>query len=74
MVAQKLGLLESDDTISECLHETASFQNVLVMRRLFATILVYCQPVDVRNLWDNHFNSMSEDFRTVHQFPMKFKF
>ena len=53
--AQERGLLESDDSILECLRETASFQMSLAMRRLFATILVYSQPTNVRNLWDTHF-------------------
>lgn len=32
------------------------------LRRLFATILVHCQPTDVRKLWDNFYLSLSEDF------------
>ena len=61
-VAQKRGLLESDDFVSECLREAAYFQMHLAMCHLFDTILVYCQPTNVRNLWDTHFDSMSEDF------------
>ncbi|KAL4590964.1 hypothetical protein LXL04_003911 [Taraxacum kok-saghyz] len=32
------------------------------LRRLFATILIYCEPGDVRKLWDEHYNSLSEDY------------
>ena len=67
--AQERGLLESNDSILEGLREAASFQMSLAMRRLFATILVYCQPTNVRNLWDTHFDSMSKDFITIYQFP-----
>ncbi|KAH7843232.1 hypothetical protein Vadar_014156 [Vaccinium darrowii] len=61
-VAQKRGLLKSDDYISECLHEAANFHMPNALRRLFATILIFCEPVDVMRLWNIHFDSMSEDF------------
>ncbi|ONM56619.1 hypothetical protein ZEAMMB73_Zm00001d021244 [Zea mays] len=32
------------------------------LRRLFATILVYCEPNDVAELWQRHLDSMSEDY------------
>ena len=67
-VVQKQGLLESDDFISECLCESTSFEILLAMCLIFATILVYCQPIDIRNLWDTHFDSILEDFLTIHQF------
>ncbi|CAH1442934.1 unnamed protein product [Lactuca virosa] len=31
--------------------------------RLFATILVFCDPGDVRKLWNSHYNALSEDYR-----------
>ena len=64
--AQKRGLLESDESISECLNEAATFQLPQALRRLFATILVYCEPSDVRKLWDDHFEAMSEDFNKIY--------
>ncbi|KAK2976782.1 hypothetical protein RJ640_027618 [Escallonia rubra] len=60
--AAKRGLLQSHDSISECLHEAAHFQMPKALRRLFAIILVYWEPNDVRNLCDIHFSSLSEDF------------
>ncbi len=33
------------------------------LRRLFATILVFCEPSDVRGLWDKHLEAMSDDFQ-----------
>ncbi|GAA0144069.1 hypothetical protein LIER_04604 [Lithospermum erythrorhizon] len=32
------------------------------LRRLFATILIYTNPYDVRKLWDDSFNAMVEDY------------
>eukprot|EP00267_Zea_mays_P053373 XP_020406492.1 uncharacterized protein LOC109945102 [Zea mays] len=33
------------------------------LRRLFATILVYCEPSDVAVLWRKHLDAMSEDYQ-----------
>ena len=32
-------------------------------RRLFTTIIVFCECNNVRALWDKHIDSMSEDYR-----------
>ena len=55
-------MLESDDLISECLHDATTFQMSLAMWHIFSTILVYCQSTDVRKLWDTHFEAVSNDF------------
>ena len=39
------------------------------LRRLFATILVFCDPSDVRGLWHKHQDAMSKDYR--HNNPSK---
>ena len=33
------------------------------VRRLFATIIVFCECNNVRALWDKHIDSMLEDYR-----------
>uniref|UniRef100_A0A8I6XFF0 ATP-dependent DNA helicase n=2 Tax=Hordeum vulgare subsp. vulgare TaxID=112509 RepID=A0A8I6XFF0_HORVV len=38
------------------------------LRRLFATILVFHEPGDVRGLWDRHLEAMSDDYRRSHTF------
>jgi ATP-dependent DNA helicase PIF1 len=60
---ERRGLLESDNTLDECLTERALFQMPSALRRLFATILVYCEPSDVAGLWKKHKDSMSEDYQ-----------
>jgi hypothetical protein len=37
------------------------------LRRLFATILVFCEPSDVLELWEKHKEAMSEDYRRKNQ-------
>ncbi|PWZ20060.1 ATP-dependent DNA helicase pif1 [Zea mays] len=67
--AERRGLLESDNTLDECLTERALFQMPSALRRLFATILVYCEPSDVVVLWQKHLDSMFEDYQ--HRNPCK---
>ncbi|XP_015167741.1 ATP-dependent DNA helicase RRM3-like [Solanum tuberosum] len=64
--AKERGLLESDNSISECLREAVTFKMPAALRCLFATILVHCNPTDVRCLWDTYYGDMSEDFQRSH--------
>jgi hypothetical protein len=61
--AERRGIIESDDSISDCLTEAATFQMPYALRRLFATILVFCEVTNIRTLWERHFEAMFEDFR-----------
>ncbi|XP_062191291.1 uncharacterized protein LOC133895118 [Phragmites australis] len=61
--AERRGLIEADNTLDECLTEAELFQMPPSLRRLFATILVFCEPSDVRGLWQKHLEAMSEDYR-----------
>ena len=60
--ARLYGLLDSDNTLEECLQEASIYQMPYTLRRLFATILVYCRPTNPRNLWEKFEVSMSEDY------------
>ena len=61
--AEARGLIEKDDSLSDCHTEAATFQFSSALRRLFATMLVFCEVINTRELWDKHFMDMSEDFR-----------
>ncbi|XP_019230473.1 PREDICTED: uncharacterized protein LOC109211392 [Nicotiana attenuata] len=65
--AKQRGLLESDNSISECLCEAVVFKMPSALRSLFATVLVHCNPTDIRNLWETYYDDMSEDFRRMHE-------
>ncbi|EEE67922.1 hypothetical protein OsJ_25793 [Oryza sativa Japonica Group] len=67
--AERRGLIEADNTLDECLTEAGVFQMPLSLRRLFATILVYCEPSDVRGLWDKHLDAMSDDYKRNNTCP-----
>ncbi|KAL6661674.1 hypothetical protein ACP70R_001058 [Stipagrostis hirtigluma subsp. patula] len=60
---ERRGLMESDSSLDECLTEATLFQMPSSLRRLFATILVFCEPNNVRRLWQRHLEAMSEDYR-----------
>ncbi|KAG5570610.1 hypothetical protein H5410_060376 [Solanum commersonii] len=65
--AKESGLLELDNSISECLREAVTFKMpTAALRSLFATILVHCNPTDVRNLWDTYYDDFLEDFHRSH--------
>ena len=62
--ARQLGLLdEEDNEFDKCLEEAATFKLPSQLRRLFASILLFCDllKVDAYQLLRKHFNSMSED-------------
>ncbi|GKB91053.1 uncharacterized protein Tco_0963325 [Tanacetum coccineum] len=56
------GLIENDESLSLCLSEATLFSFPPALRRLFATILTFCSPGDVRKLWDDHYEALSEDY------------
>nr|XP_015624412.1 uncharacterized protein LOC107279989 [Oryza sativa Japonica Group] len=59
---EKRGLVETDKSHDDCLNEASTFQMPFALHRLFATILVFCEVTDIRALWDNHKDAMSEDY------------
>ncbi|KAG5584304.1 hypothetical protein H5410_044738 [Solanum commersonii] len=63
--AEKRGLLHSNNNLIECMPEAVSYQMPYSLRRLFATLLVYCNPSNPKNLWKKYEDSMSEDFKTI---------
>nr|KAJ0223153.1 hypothetical protein LSAT_V11C200065140 [Lactuca sativa] len=61
--ALERGLIETDDNLSQYLEEASLFQFPSALRRLFATMLIFCEPGNVCKLWDDHYDSLSEDYR-----------
>ena len=60
---EKRGLIETDKSINDCLTEATTFQMPCALRRLFATILVFCEATNILGLWDKHKDALGEDFR-----------
>lgn len=60
--AEKMGLLEDDGSVHQCLLEATTIRMPSALRRLFATILVYCEPVGVRRLWEEFHLFMAQDY------------
>jgi hypothetical protein len=48
--AERRGLIEKDNTLDESLAEATDWMMPYALRRLFATILVFCEPSDVFGL------------------------
>ncbi|XP_068323280.1 uncharacterized protein [Pyrus communis] len=62
--AERKGLLEDDNSIHQCLLEAATTHMPSALRRLFVTILVYCEPIGVRTLWEEFHSFMRQDYPT----------
>ncbi|GJX07281.1 hypothetical protein Tco_0195213 [Tanacetum coccineum] len=60
--ALERGLIKSDDYIHASLHESSTHELPGPLRRLFATLLIFCDVRDVRKLWDDHYESLSKDY------------
>ena len=58
-------LLENDNSIRQCLLEARDIRMPLALRRLFATILVFCLPNGVRELWNEFYPYMVEDYPSM---------
>ena len=56
-----LSLLQDDNEWDACLLEASAIQSGKQLRHLFASILLFCQPVSPELLWNNHRISLCED-------------
>ncbi|KAI5423335.1 hypothetical protein KIW84_046347 [Lathyrus oleraceus] len=59
------GFLETGHSIHDCLVEAMSLRMPYALRRLLVTILIFCEPTDVRGLWKEFFTHMVEDYQTA---------
>ncbi|XP_057247317.1 uncharacterized protein LOC104901443 [Beta vulgaris subsp. vulgaris] len=71
--AIKLRLLEEDDAIDKCLAEACEVQMPPAIRRLFSTVLIFCQPSDPNALWLKYYAALSEILAKIPNFPEKVK-
>ncbi|XP_015168210.1 uncharacterized protein [Solanum tuberosum] len=62
---EKRGLLHHNNNLVECMTEAVCYQMPYSLRHLFATILVYCNPHNPKELWEQFEQSMSEDFNKL---------
>ena len=65
-VLGELGLVETDRSLDEALTEATTFQMPSALRRMFATIIVFCEYTNIRVLWDKHVEALGEDYHRVH--------
>ncbi|RLN43745.1 hypothetical protein BBJ28_00021641 [Nothophytophthora sp. Chile5] len=65
--ALQAGYLENDAEWFACMDEAAAFKMPYQLRQLFATLLVYSMPNDVRAMWDQFYEELSRDFAYRHR-------
>ena len=56
-----LGLLQDDTEWDTCLREASNIKSGKQLLHLFATILLFCQPMIPENLWNNHKSALCEE-------------
>ncbi|RCV06716.1 hypothetical protein SETIT_1G185800v2 [Setaria italica] len=61
--AKVMGFVETNKSIDECLTESAMFTMPCSLRRLVATIIVFCECANIRRLWNKHFDSLAKDLQ-----------
>jgi hypothetical protein len=59
--AEGQGLIDGDNSWDDALKEATIWAMPPSVQRLFATILVFGEPSNVRGLWDKHLEVMGED-------------
>lgn len=57
-----LGLIEDDEEWYHAMNEAKVWMTPRRLRNLFIRILIYCQPVHAKKLWDEFKKDMSEDY------------
>ncbi|XP_021768964.1 uncharacterized protein LOC110733236 [Chenopodium quinoa] len=67
--AVKLGIIEDDDAAELTLFEACETHMPAALRRLFATVLIFCQPSNTAALWEKYYPFLGEDFS--HKFPQQ---
>ena len=60
--AYQLGLVDDDNECDACLSEAITYQMPSQLRQLFVSMLVYCQPANIKALWDKFVDALIEDF------------
>uniref|UniRef100_K3ZDX1 ATP-dependent DNA helicase n=1 Tax=Setaria italica TaxID=4555 RepID=K3ZDX1_SETIT len=60
--AKVMGFVDTDKSLDDCLTECAMIRFPSSLRRLFATIMFFCECANIHHLWDKHYESLAEDF------------
>ncbi|XP_019232986.1 PREDICTED: uncharacterized protein LOC109213628 [Nicotiana attenuata] len=63
--AEKRGLLQCDNNLVDCMSEAVRYQMPYSLRRLITTLLVYYNPANPKELWNQFEDSMCEDFKIL---------
>ena len=56
-----LGMLQDDKEWDDCLQEAGLIQSGSQLRRLFVTLLLFCQPIYPERLWEKHIGALTDD-------------
>jgi hypothetical protein len=60
-----MGLLEDDNEWHQALEEASIWASGRQLRDMFASMLMFCEVTDPKQLWDAHWESLSDDIETM---------
>ncbi|OWZ13141.1 LOW QUALITY PROTEIN: Helitron helicase [Phytophthora megakarya] len=60
--AKTAGHLKNDGEWIACMDEAREYKMPYQLRQLFATLLAYSMPTDVRGMWNQFYTDLSEDY------------
>ena len=66
---EHLGVVETDNSLDRCLTECALWQFPAAFRQTFAIIMVFCEYTNIVELWNKHYETMSQDYRRDNNNP-----
>ncbi|GAA0174745.1 hypothetical protein LIER_28076 [Lithospermum erythrorhizon] len=61
--AYRRGYLHNDSDLERAMEEASVYRMPYDLRRLFATLLYYCNPSDPRKLFEDFYDHLAEDFK-----------
>ena len=56
-----LGLLQDDEEWDQCLKEAGQIQTGMQLRKLFATLLLFCEVIRPEVLWEKNISALTDD-------------
>ncbi|KAI0497090.1 hypothetical protein KFK09_023418 [Dendrobium nobile] len=53
------------DLTTHCLNDASNYQMPNALRQLFAILLIYCEPTNVLQLWNEYYTDLSHDYQAI---------
>ena len=65
------GFVKSNNIVETCMEKGIGVQMPSASRRLFATLLIFSEPPNAKDVWSKYYTHLSEDFQYTETITMK---